>query len=125
MKKKKFYETEAFLKLSREWDKALEDEGFEPLSNFENGTVLNPQKFSVTDEDEIGGSNYARLCEEILTKYEFERDIDFIIFELHSEGKTFREIEAYLKHNGLREYSYRQCTNIVNRIKTNYLKMKL
>lgn len=118
---KKYYETEEFIKLSREWEKKLEAEG---LGTIENGTLIEPEKFSITDEQEIGGSNYSKLCQEILTNYNFERDVDYVIFELHSEGKTVRFISDYLKLNGLRKYSFRQCTNIIKKIKDDYARGK-
>ncbi len=124
MTKKKYYQTEEFLKLSREWDKKLEDEGFEPLGTLESGTVINPQKFTVTDPTEIGGSNYSKLCQQILSEFEFQRDIDYVIFELHTQGKTVRYIEHHLRQNGLRNYSFRQCLNIIAKIKDDYARMK-
>lgn len=46
------------------------------------------------------------------------------IFKLHSEGHTDREISEYLKANGLRPYTHRRCGQIINEIKTNFLRMK-
>lgn len=121
---KKYYETEEFLRLSREWEQKLESDGFEPLSAFESGTTINPQKFTVTDEEEIGGSNYSKLCQTIMQEYNFVRDVDYLIFDLHTQGKTIRFIEEYLKNNDHRHIKRSQVADIIKRVKDDYVRGK-
>ncbi len=143
MSKKKYYETESFKKLHSEWNEKLKGDQFdsEGLRNFdieslENETVLKPQIFKAEKVQSSGGLDYYEFCQQILREYDFghdsaltERqlfnaDIRKLIFERHTEGDSQRQIVTVLMERGLKTFSQPRVLQIINEIKTNFLRMK-
>jgi hypothetical protein len=84
-----------FNKLKATWDKKLKAFGFVDIedttfNNPQSYTFKDPLMFKVTQE-------YFYLAGHFLNDYEFESEIDRIIWEYHSNGLSVREISATLK----------------------------
>ena len=122
---KKFYETDEFKKTQEEWNAKLEASGFDDIEKSEDGYQLRKEVFD--PDTEIAGAIEAEakeITEKILVEFQFERDIDYIVFKLHSEGKSSREIETYLSAHSTKTLTQRAVVNIINKIKKQYLRTK-
>lgn len=91
-----FYENDKFISLRNAWYELLKETGFNDLENpdqpdrFIQPEIINTRsKFGFTE-------NYYQYCQLILRDFPFRRDVDRLIFELHTEGKSIREIEGLL-----------------------------
>ena len=122
MAKKKFYETEEFAQLNAEWKQKLEESGFDDIEKNETDTIIRPQEFYPASRYAFT-KDYYEYCQDVLRNYPFKRDIDQIIFELHAQGMSDRQIEAELKRRELRAYTYRRVNQIVNQIKNDFGRM--
>jgi hypothetical protein len=135
MSKKKYYETAEFKKLQGEWEKKLQSSGFDDIEPTHDEYYIRPQEFVVDKKKTSGGLDYYQLCQQILREYDFGHasaesdresfiaDTRRLIFELHTEGRSRREISDSLKDNGVRAYSDKRCEQIIQEIKENYLRM--
>jgi hypothetical protein len=121
MPKNKFYQTDGFKSLKAAWDVKLDESGFRDIEKGESEYIVSPQVFH-TKEDEYHTLDNQRLCEEILLNYDFRRPVDRKIFELHTQGKSIREIEEYLQYNSIRKLKKTQISDLLMRVKENYLK---
>ncbi len=120
MNKPKFYETKEFLELNAEWDKKLEDSGFEDIEKTEYNDFVRPQEFTKRKVKYEGGFDYYKYCQLVLREYDFKRDIDRFIFECHTEGLSVRDIEIRLAETSVRKLKYRVISDIINKIKSDF-----
>lgn len=120
MSTKKYYEKDSFKTLQNEWENKLLAAEFEDITTHEEEYVVQPQVFKTNKVQSITGLDYYEYCQLILREYNFERDVDLVIFEQHTEGKSVREIEEYLKKNDFKPIKYRQVHNIIERIKETF-----
>ncbi len=120
MAKKKYYETDDFKELQKSWYGKLKDSGFNDVENFENENMIQPEIFKVDKVQSFGGSEYYDFCQAVLREYNFERHVDQLIFELHTEGKSVREIEIYLQNHSDKKLKYRAINDVINKIKKDF-----
>lgn len=99
----------AFKKLKKEWYRKLKKEGFVDIEKAEHS--LGPfyscaRRFDVGSRDEVAEvtnlkydakEEYYRLAEHFLNEFEFDNKIEKIIWTMHTEGKTIREISSLKK----------------------------
>ena len=115
-KQKKYYETAEFKALEREFYSKLPDD----IEKEDNEYILQPQVFTEQKTQTLGGLGYYEFCQKVLREYNFKRDVDQVIFEQHTEGKSVREIEAYLKKNDLKPLKSYRINLIINEIKEKF-----
>ncbi len=117
---KKFFETDSFAKTKKEWDAKLKTVGFEDIEATDNG-IVRPQIFTTKKVQYDGGEVYYDFCQRLLRDFPFKQDRDRLIFELHAEGKSLRNIEALLKDNqDFRPVKLTQIQKIIHQIKEDF-----
>lgn len=121
MAKKLFYETNEFKKLNAKWGQKLSESGFEDIESGEDSAIVRPQIIKTQKSQYIGGNQYFALCQEILRTFQFKRDLHRKIFELHTAGRSLREIEADLKKLKLKVLSPSGILKIIKRVKDAYV----
>jgi hypothetical protein len=122
MAKKLFNQTPEFKKLQAEWAQKLADSGFQDIEKGELDTVIRPQIIKTQKNQYIGGTDYFTFCQEILRLFRFKKEIHRIIFSLHSEGMSERDICQRLKQNQRVTFSQKGINLIIHRVKEQYLK---
>lgn len=96
---KKFYETDKFKKIQQKWKEKLEKSGFTDIED-ENGYLKEwatsraalEQHAVLRDAKEI----YYRLASQFLHTYSFKSQLEYNIWKLHCEGKSYPKIEKEL-----------------------------
>ncbi len=128
---KKFYETDSFKKQQAEWYQkianTLDDNGekFVDIEKSETGEYIRPQVFD--PDNEIKSTIEAERQEQdlrILSEYYFERDIDLIVFKLHTEGNSSRQIERHLANYSTKTLKQKAIVNLINKIRHDYLRTR-
>lgn len=120
--KKKFYETPEFESIHKEWELKLEASGFQDIEKSEDGYQLRKQIFDPDMEIKAQIEEETnKLSLEILANYKFDRDIDYVVFKLHTQGKTSREIADYLSRFSTKQLSFQQVAKILAKVKRNYI----
>lgn len=124
MLKKKFYETEAFQNVKDEWYSKLEASGFEDIETGSDEYVVERQKFKSQKVQSESGLDYYEYCNKILRDYPFPDtymgEVHKVIFELHTEGKSVRDIKEDLIAKGYKKLSHVSIHNIINKIKEEF-----
>lgn len=126
MATKKYYETDSFKALSKEWEDKLNgtssgpNKVFDDIEPVSDEYVVQPQIFKNNKVQSPTGLDYYEYCQMILREYNFERDVDQAIFEQHAEGKSVREIEDYLKRNDFKPLKKTTIQEIIDRIKSKF-----
>jgi hypothetical protein len=115
MAKKKYYETDEFKSLQKNWYAKIGEEVEK------NESVIVPETIETFKTQYLGGLDYAAFCEQILREFKFKKDIHRIIFEKHAEGKSRREIQDFLFQTHAFEISDKNVDLVVNRIKKQFL----
>lgn len=96
-----------YQKLQKFWYAKLEKQGFYDIEHADEfrtmkswaarpGNVMK-QPARVASEQE-----YYRVAGHFLNEYEFNTKVDRMVWELHAEGKSIREIAVILKKQGIR-----------------------
>jgi hypothetical protein len=124
MAKKAFYQTEEFKKLNAKWAKRARvgrirghREGRDRTASF----ALRSLRLHKSQYD--GGNSYYELCQIILRDFDFRKDIHRTIFAQHAEGRSEREIVAYLQENSsIKILAEGHQLYLINRVKEAYLK---
>lgn len=108
---------EDFAKLQSEWYGKLAQEGFDDLEN------PNDQDAPIEREkiQDTRGDGYYEFCQAILRDFKFKRDLDRLIFELHTEGRSEREIAAYLKEKSYKIITHIRVHQIIKATKEKFL----
>lgn len=121
---KKFYETDSFKSLQDDWDKKLEESGFEDIETRDGEYSVEPQKFKTNKSKFTGGIDHYQYCQSILQNYRFPEgpkgDLHRAIFEHYAEGRTMSEIESWIKTQDTKPLSRMRINQIINQIKQNY-----
>ncbi len=126
MGKKKYYETEEFKKIQAETYAKLEASGFNDIEKSEDGYQLRKEVFD--PEVEVAHQVEQEKQEvdlKILAEHQFTRDIDFTVFQLHTEGHSSRVIEEKLSLLEPPHLSHMQITRIINKARKDYLRIRL
>jgi hypothetical protein len=123
---KKFYETAEFQKLKKQWDQKLADSGFEDIEAKEDEHMVRPQEFTTPHQSaelteyvdfvENSGLDYYQFCHQILREFEFKRELDRIVFELYTEGKTIRDISSHLEVSRYKPLKKSSIDDLIKRI---------
>lgn len=102
--------TKEFKKLQAEWYSKLEDEGFQDVEQDEEHlkrwtssffkTRYNPTLWKAKEE-------YYRAAGHFLHDYKFSNDTEKLIWELHGEAMSIRNIALVLKAKGIKSYKRR------------------
>ncbi len=122
MAKKLFYETAEFKALHAKWTQKLKDAEFDDIENGEDSTVVRPQVIKTEKSQYDGGTSYYELCQSILRDYRFNSTVERELFELHTSGKSIRDIEETLSTTSSRQRSKSTIDRIIRRVKEDYLK---
>lgn len=93
------FETREFRRLFEEWNKRLKEDGFEDAEDF---TLKDPElkvwhsfRFKQRHDER---ETYFELAQGLLTgEFKFKTDVTRRVWELHSQGKSVREIEGILE----------------------------
>jgi hypothetical protein len=112
--KQKFYETEAFKELEIKWKKRLERSGFDDIE-YEGGCLKKPAcglfitksngrdyKLRKVHYDSV--EDYYRLAGQFLYDYTFANSKEKLIWKLHAEGISQRNIVIALSKKGIHTY---------------------
>jgi hypothetical protein len=128
MARKKYFQTKEFHAQAREWEEKLAaSQASAEVPDFsvqEEEYVVRPQVFQKEKVQSVGGLDYYQFCQQVLNEYSFKRDIDRLVFELHTEGKSNRDIEIYLITHSYKQLKHFRIGLIINEIKTNFLRMR-
>jgi hypothetical protein len=124
MSAKKFYETAEFKKLKKEWDKKLESSGFEDIEKNDTDNIITNQIIKTgeniyqnyIDFVEDAGLDYYQYCHQILREFPFKRELDRVVFEMYTEGKTEREISKSLQNLNLKPITQQAINLLIRRI---------
>jgi hypothetical protein len=91
LKTKKYYETNEFKKINREWEQKLKESGFsdieKPDVRFSN--KIRKEEIELCEKQE----NHFDMCREYLNSGKIKSIRNRSIFELYCEGFSIREIE--------------------------------
>jgi hypothetical protein len=120
-KSKKFYETDDFKTLQKEWYGKLDPKEFD-LEEGLPDNVIRPEVIRTEKSQYDGGTAYWNLCQEILRTYRFKKDVHKTIFELHTNGLSERQIATEIKKKTLTKMSQKGINLLINRVKESYLK---
>jgi hypothetical protein len=93
----KFYESKEFIKLNRQWRKKLRASSFKDIERSE--TQLSVYSYQVYDNYDPAVEDYYSKAQEFLNSYQFSTQLDQFIWQLHSEGKSYREISFCLEES--------------------------
>lgn len=93
---KKFYETDEFKTLEKEWMMKLAKDGFTDIESKDQCGTIQPQIFYTQRKQK--SAEYWLMIEAILNTHKFERDTDRVIVEKHLLGHSLRSISALLKN---------------------------
>lgn len=115
------FRSKDFKKLKAQWDKKLAASGFED-AEYANGVLKlfhveyfsDPRRHS--DELIKGKQNYFRLAGQFLYSHEFETTTDKLIWQLHADGQSVREIAAYMKKKRVPYCKRAKIQNVVKRL---------
>ena len=98
---KKFYQTDEFLRISKEWEKRLEKSGFIDAEKGQQ-TVI---RYRQNDNEWIESKAlYYQALQECVSRARFDCEIDRIVMTLKAEGARITEICAALLANGFKKY---------------------
>ncbi len=122
MSKKKVYETNSFKAVQKEWYVKLEASGFEDIEKGELDTVIRPQIIKTQTNQSVGGLNYYEFCQTILRAFRFKKQIHRVIFSLHSEGLSERDICLEVKRLHQVNFSQQGVNLLIRRVKEQFLK---
>jgi hypothetical protein len=94
LKTKKYYETNEFKKINKEWEKKLKESGFsdieKPDVRFSN--KIRKEEIELCEKTE----NHFDMCRDYLNSGKIKNQLDFEIFSLYCEGHSTRTIESRL-----------------------------
>lgn len=90
------------------WYKKLKNSGFDDIENedgrLRTGANNNIENIQTVDSFE-NRQEYYRLVGHFLHEHQFKSAFDRIVWQLHGEGKSTREIVAHLKSKNFKVYS--------------------
>lgn len=118
------FKTKQFKKLQDEYYQKLKEDGFNDIEDAWNDKLkeYNSRAASRKLEQSPFASKiyeetleYFRLCDQILETYHFKSIWDRCVWSLHAKGFTNREIEKYLRLDGLRKSTI---NNIIKEIRS-------
>lgn len=87
-----------FNSLRSEWSKKLKQNGFRDIETRDAGDVIHSEEI-IFDDLVYGYEDYYQYCHVILREFRFACDSDRLIFELHAEGLSSREIDKWFMMN--------------------------
>lgn len=108
------FKTKEFLALKKKWDKKLKSSGFEDIEQDDGNLKLwSSHFFKVRFNETLFGAKeeYYRLAGQFLHEKVFKDHKTKLIWQLHSEGISIRDIVIALKKRGFKAYK-----NAVHRI---------
>jgi hypothetical protein len=120
------YKTPQFKKLQEKWYKKLKDEGFNDIEKGEdtlmvcNSTAFRKSRYPI--ESYNAKVRYFALAGQFLNDNKFETRKDKIVWELHTNGKSTREIETELKRRKILNPSRDMTNKIIRRLAKEMLK---
>lgn len=94
------FKTPEFQKLFAEWNQKLKEDGFKDAEDF---TLPEPMLVYWHNYDRFksqdGRESYYAIAQRLLHDgFKFESDLSRRVWELHSQGKSVRQIEALIAH---------------------------
>jgi hypothetical protein len=117
---KKFYETEEFNRLNKEWQMKLKEEGFTDIEKKDTNGITQPQVFYTQRKQK--SPEYWLLVEAILANYLFKRDTDKVVMQLHLERKSLREIAKHLQQDtNLKALTFKSVDRLIKRTIADYM----
>lgn len=122
MAKRKFNETSEFKALEKQWYAKLDASGFDNIEKGETDTVIRPQIIKTQKSQYDGGNSYYDLCQSILREFRFKKEVHRIIFSLHADGRSEREIIGWLSTSMGLTFSKTGIHTLIKRVKEQYLK---
>lgn len=124
MSAKKFYETTEFKRLKKEWDRKLAASGFDDIEKNDTENIVTNEIIKTgenmymhyVDFVENAGLDYYQFCHQILREFNFKRELDRVVFELYTEGRTVREISSDLESKGLKPLKKSSIDELIKKI---------
>lgn len=101
----KFYKNKSFQKLQEKWYGKLKKEGFEDAEHDEDHLKLHHKyRFDAYCEEITYNAkeSYYRLAGQFLGDHNFKTKTDKVIWDLHSQGFSYREIVKLARRHGIR-----------------------
>jgi hypothetical protein len=118
---KPFYKTKMFQKLNAEWANRLAKSGFRDIDPNDNESIT-PQKFRDPGRQTLVGTRgYSDLCQHVLKEHTFKTELHRRVFELHSEGKSRREIVLIVKREFGRKVSDRGVDKMIRSARDKFI----
>lgn len=108
------FKTKEFLALKKKWDKKLKSDGFEDIEQDDGNLKLwSSHFFKARFNETLFGAKeeYYRLAGQFLHEHIFKEQKTKLIWQLHSEGISIRDIVKALKKRGFKAYK-----NAVHRV---------
>lgn len=109
--------------LQKEWYKKLKDDGFTDIENDEDHLKFYNSQFAAqfVERDSYvweAKAEYYRMAEHFLHEYEFESELEKVIWEYHANALSYRDIAKVLKKLKLVKKTNRTTVYItVNKLK--------
>lgn len=110
-------------KLRAKWYKKLKDTGFEDIETekgLKRPSASGRMIQTVKDKRELNirsAENYYRLAGWFLNEHKFECESDQYIWNMHSQGESYRTIEGLLKLKGYYPSSYGVVKQVIHRLR--------
>lgn len=99
---KKFYRTKEFIKLKDKWYKKLDKSGFDNIefADYTSGFNSHRNTYKIcksTLQNMTFSFNYFQSCRNFLAHWHFSSKIHEILWQLHSENTSYRNISKHLQ----------------------------
>jgi hypothetical protein len=118
-----YWKNPEFMKLKASWYGKLKEFGFVDIEvDYENEYIGASQEFNKNNKGERNGSGpeHHEYCHKILREFTFSKDIHRVIFELHADGRSHRDIEEWLTRSSYRVFDQKHISRIIARIKQDH-----
>lgn len=101
------HKTPEFKKLQEQWYKKLKKSGFKDIEQNEDRLMVWDSTEFQKNYSEIkfkARESYYRMAEHFLTNHKFTSEAERYTWQLHSEGKSIREIIKLMRARGFKAY---------------------
>lgn len=116
----KFYETQQFNDLKKEWYDKMNDTDFKDIEANDGETIVRPQVFHTKRKQK--SPEYFLMVEAIVANHVFKRETDKVVMQLHADRKSLREIATHLKQaTGLKALTFKSVDRLIKRTIAAYM----
>lgn len=120
------FKTKEFLKLKKKWYNKLDKDGFKDAEHPEKDQLLRyDDQYFKAESDPVrfaAKQQYYQNAAQFLWDYNFPNDETKLIWQLHSEGKTYKQISEELKRRRVKRSSAGRAYLVVKELVKEMLK---